>query len=244
MNVNITKNGLTEDENFKLLPINADTNMSHALDNYTIELNGENVVLTPAQAYDIWNIMAESYQSNYEAIDQNNISAEIGKFCLENQLKIATAESCTAGMIASTIADTAGSSAWLDRSFVVYTPDAKHEMLGVNYETIEKNNITSEAVAIEMAIGALENSNANLSIATTGVAGPTGGTKDIPAGTICFAWAFKDKENNISAVFSDTKVFKGNRNENRQLASEYALDKILTLEPILSIQNIKKLKPK
>jgi nicotinamide-nucleotide amidase len=154
-----------------------------------------------------------------------NLSKKIGMFLKENNLVLSTAESCTAGLISSTLAQTPGSSAWLDSGFIVYTPSAKNKMLEVSFETIEKFNITSEEVAKEMATGAIKNSLANVSVAVTGVAGPGGGTKDIPVGTVCLAWCFV-KNNNI-IVLTEKVFFSGDRNEIREKVCEYALLGIL-----------------
>ena len=153
------------------------------------------------------------------------LSKNFGQHCLSNKIKVVTAESCTAGLIGATIAMTPGSSAWLDRGFIVYTPEAKNEMLGVSFETIKNFDITSNNVAEEMAVGALRNSNANLAIAVTGVAGPTGGTVKIPVGTVCMAWATY-ADNNIKVV-SEKKWFDGSRNEIRESVVEYVLEKVL-----------------
>jgi len=100
-------------------------------------------------------------------INMENLSKKVGDYCIKNNIKLTTAESCTAGLISATIAMTPGSSAWLDRGFVVYSAQAKNEMLGVSLDTIERFNITSEQVAKDMAIGALSNSTANVSLAVT-----------------------------------------------------------------------------
>lgn len=157
------------------------------------------------------------------------LSKQFGEFCKNNGYKVATAESCTAGLISATIAMTSGSSQWLDRGFVVYTPEAKNEMLGVDFKTIERFDITSVQVATEMAVGALNNSNANLSFAVTGLAGPNGGTDEIPVGTVCMAWAYKGEE---IEVFTEKKVFSGSRNEVREAIAEYMLEKSMSLSEI------------
>jgi nicotinamide-nucleotide amidase len=149
------------------------------------------------------------------------LSKKVGDFCLLNNIKLVTAESCTAGLIASTIAMTPGSSAWLDRGFIVYSAQAKNEMLGVSLDTIEKFNITSEQVAKDMAIGALNNSKANFAFAVTGVAGPSGGTEEIPVGTVCMAWGRKND------IESETVIFDGERNEIREKVVSYLLSKII-----------------
>lgn len=152
------------------------------------------------------------------------LSQQFGEFCMAHNFKAVTAESCTAGLIGATIAMTPGSSAWLDRGFIVYTPEAKHEMLGVDYATIAKFDITSEQVAKEMAIGALVSSKGNLSLAVTGLAGPSGGTPELPVGTVCMAWAIKGKN-----VLTEKKHFDGSRNEIRESVVQYMLKKAMTL---------------
>lgn len=145
------------------------------------------------------------------------------RYMQENRLKLVTAESCTAGLIASTLAETPGSASWLECSFVTYSPEAKISCLGVNKETIERFNLTSEEVAREMAEGALRVSRANVAIADTGLAGP-GGDGDIPVGTVCFAWSFQ--QGDVVATYSETRRFPGERNEVRQAAAEYAINRI------------------
>ncbi|NCQ51507.1 CinA family protein [archaeon] len=151
-----------------------------------------------------------------------NLSKKVGDYCIKNNIKLTTAESCTAGLISATIAMTPGSSAWLDRGFVVYSAQAKNEMLGVSLDTIERFNITSEQVAKDMAIGALSNSTANVSLAVTGIAGPSGGTDEIPVGTICMAWARGKND-----VKTETLIFNGNRNEIRESVVTYMLNNLI-----------------
>lgn len=153
------------------------------------------------------------------------LSKKIGKFCLKNKLVITTAESCTAGLIASTIAQTPGSSAWLESGFVVYTGLAKNKMLGVSLDTIEKYNITSMEVASEMAFGALERSTANVALAVTGVAGPAGGTKEIPVGTVCMSWIIELKD--YTVTHDEIKVFYGSRNKIRKDVVAYMLEQLM-----------------
>ena len=104
---------------------------------------------------------------------------------------IATAESCTGGMISAAITDIAGSSRVLDRGFVTYSNAAKVDMLGVSAETLDTHGAVSEQVAAEMAAGALKHSNATLSVSVTGIAGP-GGSDFKPEGRVCFGVATKD----------------------------------------------------
>lgn len=153
------------------------------------------------------------------------LSKKFGEFCLSKKIKVVTAESCTAGLIGATIAMTPGSSAWLDRGFIVYTPEAKQSMLGVSPETIEKFDITSIEVAKSMAWGALRKSNANLALAVTGVAGPSGGTYKIPVGTICMAWLFNYGDDD--GLILENKNFHGSRNDIREQVVKYMLEKVI-----------------
>ena len=101
---------------------------------------------------------------------------------------IATAESCTGGMISAVITDIAGSSRVLDRGFVTYSNAAKMDMLGVSADTLDTHGAVSEQVAVEMATGALKHSNATLTVSVTGIAGP-GGSDFKPEGRVCFGIA-------------------------------------------------------
>ena len=132
--------------------------------------------------------------------------------------KVATGESCTGGMIAGAITDVAGSSGWFDRGFVTYSNEAKVEMLGVRPETLAAHGAVSEATAREMASGALARSAADLAVAVTGVAGPSGGTSDKPVGMVCFGWAKRD-----GAVETATRRFGGDRAAIRQATVAVAL---------------------
>ena len=107
----------------------------------------------------------------------------------EQRLRIATAESCTGGLIAGLLTEIPGASDVLDRGFVVYSNRAKSDLLGVRGELIADQGAVSEAVARAMAEGAVENSNAHMAVAVTGVAGPGGGTKLKPVGLVHIAAA-------------------------------------------------------
>ena len=137
-------------------------------------------------------------------------------------MKLATAESCTGGLIAGAITDVAGSSAWFDRGFVTYSNEAKIEMLGVRSETLLSNGAVSEPVAREMAAGALARSAADLAVAVTGIAGPAGGSAEKPVGMVCFAWARRGGP--VEAV---TRHFEDNRSAVRDAAVLAALEGLL-----------------
>lgn len=104
-------------------------------------------------------------------------------------LKIATAESCTGGMIAVALTDIAGSSDVFDRGFVTYSNEAKQQMLGVSAQTLKDHGAVSLETAAEMATGALAHSDADIAVSVTGIAGPGGGSKDKPVGLVCFGIA-------------------------------------------------------
>jgi nicotinamide-nucleotide amidase len=109
--------------------------------------------------------------------------------CREKGIMIATAESCTGGLIAGTLTEISGSSAMLDRGFITYSNEAKTDLLGVPAEMIERNGAVSGEVAAAMAEGALARANADLTIAVTGIAGPEGGTDLKPVGLVWFGCA-------------------------------------------------------
>lgn len=109
-------------------------------------------------------------------------------------LTLATAESCTGGLVAGLVTEIAGSSAVLDRGFVVYSNEAKAGMLGVSTHTLDAHGAVSEATARELAAGALDRSLAHIAVAITGVAGPGGGSEAKPVGLVHFACARRGRE--------------------------------------------------
>lgn len=153
-----------------------------------------------------------------------NLSEQVGRALLQRGMMLCTAESCTGGWVAQVITQTSGSSQWFDRGFVTYTNQAKQEMLGVSVQTLEQFGAVSEQTVKEMAEGALHNSAAQISLAISGVAGPTGGTEEKPVGLICFAWA-----QHGAGSQANTMHFSGDRNEIRRQSVEYALKEMLGL---------------
>lgn len=141
--------------------------------------------------------------------------------CLSEQLKIATAESCTGGMVSASITDLAGSSQWFDAGFVTYSNEAKMNMLNVKSETLADHGAVSEPVVEEMALGAVLNSGAQYAVSISGVAGPGGGTKDKPVGMVCFGVS------DGSQSEMTTKQFDGDRAEVRRQARDFALNYLL-----------------
>ena len=131
--------------------------------------------------------------------------------------KMASAESCTGGLIAAACTELSGSSDWFERGFVTYSNAAKSELLGVPAALIEAHGAVSEPVVRAMAAGAVVNAHAHWSVAVTGIAGPTGGSADKPVGTVWFAWATPQ------GVFSEYQRFGGDRSAVRQASVDRAL---------------------
>jgi nicotinamide-nucleotide amidase len=153
------------------------------------------------------------------------LAAKLVELLLAKNIKLVTAESCTGGWLAEIITAVPGSSGCFERGFVTYSNEAKIEMLGVNPSTIEANGAVSENTAREMADGAIKNSRAQLSLSITGIAGPTGGSKEKPVGTVCFGWKYA----NFPAQ-SNTQHFDGDRHSVREAAVKFALSKLLDTE--------------
>lgn len=148
---------------------------------------------------------------------------ELISFLKINNLKLSTAESCTAGCIIHVLSKVPNSGRVLDTGFVVYSEEAKLRILGVKKKTINKFNLTSEEVAREMVEGALKLSCGNIAVATTGLAGSK--PKDgIVSGTICFAWLIK--QGNKKVICSETVIFSGTKSQKQKSAALYALEKI------------------
>ena len=152
------------------------------------------------------------------------MAQKMGRVARRRGIMIATAESCTGGGIAAAITRVPGSAKWFDRGFVTYHNLAKHQMLGVREATLHRYGAVSEAVARQMAAGALRRSQADVSVSVTGIAGPGGGSKEKPVGTVWFAWAAKGAE-----VQSRMFRFKGDRYEVRRQTVAMALQGIIDL---------------
>ncbi len=152
----------------------------------------------------------------------DDLAKSVGERLKRERLLLATAESCTGGWAAQAMTAIGGSSEWFERGFVTYSNAAKQEMLGVSEKTIEKHGAVSEETAREMAQGAIARSKASVSLAVTGVAGPTGGSDAKPVGTVCFAWARKG-----GAVRSETRRFAGDREAVRRQSVVRALEGVL-----------------
>jgi nicotinamide-nucleotide amidase len=145
------------------------------------------------------------------------LAVEVGRAALARRSLIATAESCTGGLVAGAITAVAGSSAWFDRGFVTYSDGAKIEQLGVAPGTLAAHGAVSTQTAAEMAAGALRASGAQWAVAVTGVAGPGGGSIEKPVGTVCFGWATP------AGVASEQRQLRGDRAEVRRESVRIAL---------------------
>ena len=154
----------------------------------------------------------------------DQLAIQVGETLLAQGMLLSTAEYCTGGGVASAVTDIAGSSAWFDRGFVTYSNQAKIDMLGVSPDTLKKFGAVSEATVREMVAGALGHSQAQLSLAVSGIAGPGGGSAEKPVGTVWFAWGMQG-----DAVATKHYCLPGNRAEIRQQAVHIALQGILEL---------------
>ena len=152
------------------------------------------------------------------------LAEEVGVALKARGLMLASAESCTGGWVSEAVTMVPGSSDWFERGFVTYTYISKREMLGVKEATLEKRGAVSEEVVREMAEGALARSHAQVAVAVSGVAGPSGGTPEKPVGTVCFAWGMKGGKPR-----SETKRFAGDRESVRRQSVEHALNGVLAL---------------
>lgn len=153
------------------------------------------------------------------------LSALLGLTLKQKGLRVTCAESCTGGGIARAITDTEGSSEWFDAGFVTYSDAIKNSVLGVSEHSLSEYGAVSEEVVGEMSRGALQRAHADIAIATSGIAGPGGGSDEKPVGMVCFGVAFKGK------VSTSTEHFSGARAEVRERSVQHALHLVLhTLE--------------
>lgn len=160
----------------------------------------------------------------YTATEQANQAEKLATMFLKSSMKLATAESCTGGGLAEILTRVSGSSAWFERGFVTYSKESKSELLSVSPDIIAQFGVISEATASAMAKGAVENSRADYGVAITGIAGPDGGTENVPVGTVCFGWYGKNIADNTESI-----RFDGNRLRIREQACMFAMQGLLTL---------------
>ena len=144
----------------------------------------------------------------------------LSELMLSKQYTIALAESCTGGSLSSSLTLIAGASSYFNCGFITYSNESKVNMLGVDPKTIELFGAVSEKVAFEMAFGAGEKSNSNLSIAVTGIAGPSGGTSEKPVGMVCFGFFVNGN------VETTTQFFSGARSDIVSQSIAFALEEL------------------
>ena len=149
--------------------------------------------------------------------------AQLAALLLDKGWKLASAESCTGGMISAACTDLAGSSNWFDRGFVSYSNEAKSELLGVDPALIAAQGAVSEVVARAMAFGAVRYSHAQVSVAVTGVAGPAGGSRAKPVGTVWFGFQLD------GLLTSESRLFSGDRAAVREATVRHALNRLVEL---------------
>jgi nicotinamide-nucleotide amidase len=141
----------------------------------------------------------------------------------KDRYMLATAESCTGGLIAACCTALAGSSEWFDRGFITYSYDAKTAQLGVDPQMLVQHGAVSEPVVRAMAFGAIRHSQAKVSIAVTGIAGPSGGTDDKPVGTVWFGFSIQ------GSLHSEVQHFAGDRAAVRDATVAHAFKRLLAL---------------
>jgi nicotinamide-nucleotide amidase len=156
--------------------------------------------------------------------DLNALAELLGKHLKKRKLTLTLAESCTGGLCAEIITRVAGSSAWFDCGFITYSNQSKQSQLNVSEYILDTYGAVSEETAAEMAMGAYGKSGASLSAAVTGIAGPSGGSKTKPVGTVCFAWMGIDRE-----LYTGTHHFKGGRLEIRQQSAKTLIEGLIAL---------------
>lgn len=146
-----------------------------------------------------------------------NLAAQLGSLLQAQSWVIGTAESCTGGMVAAAITDVAGSSAWFDEGLVTYANHSKQRLLGVEEQQLAAQGAVSQGVVEAMAKGVLAR-GADVSIATSGIAGPAGGSVEKPVGTVWFAWSVQ------GALEAQCVCFSGDRKQVRLQATKHALE--------------------
>ena len=159
----------------------------------------------------------------HQELSSTDLAARLAQRLIEKKLALVTAESCTGGLIAAACTDLAGSSAWFERGFVTYSNDAKMELLGVEERLLRRAGAVCEGVARAMVTGALAHSKAQVAVAVTGVAGPTGGSASKPVGTVWFGFAVPGQ------VVTEQCRFDGDRAAVREATVRHAFTRLLEL---------------
>ncbi len=154
---------------------------------------------------------------------------ELGALLARERLVLTTAESCTAGGVAYAVTQVPGSSAWFDRGYITYSNESKQKLLGVTPSYLRDFGAVSEPVARAMALGALSQSQAQIAVAVTGIAGPGGATETKPVGLVCFAWGIKRDDHALPWVRTAHRQFDGDRAAVRTQSIIAALDGLIGL---------------
>jgi nicotinamide-nucleotide amidase len=162
------------------------------------------------------------HTASYTGSAPANVS-RLAEMLLARQWRLVTAESCTGGMISAACTDLAGSSAWFERGFVTYSNDAKMELLGVEERILRRAGAVCQGVAKAMALGAIAQSHAQIAVAVTGVAGPTGGSPAKPVGTVWFGFALPGR------VVTEKCHFTGDRAAVRSATLQHAVSRLIDL---------------
>lgn len=161
--------------------------------------------------------------SEFLTLSAYGLVADLADCLQKKHWQLTTAESCTGGLISAACTELAGSSVWFERGFVTYSNAAKTELLGVGAALIEQQGAVSEDVARAMAQGAIRHSRAQVAVAVTGVAGPSGGSAAKPVGMVCFGFMVDGQ------LSSETRRFAGDRRQVRQATVRHAIQGLLAL---------------
>jgi nicotinamide-nucleotide amidase len=167
--------------------------------------------------------MTPSHETTPQVSSHSVQITRLAELLLNRQWRLVTAESCTGGMISAACTDLAGSSAWFERGFVTYSNDAKMELLGVEPRILRRAGAVCQGVAKAMALGAIAQSHAQVAVAVTGVAGPTGGSPAKPVGTVWFGFALPGQ------VVTEKCLFGGDRTAVRSATLHHAINRLVAL---------------
>lgn len=147
--------------------------------------------------------------------------SQLTKILIQKSLTIAVSESCTGGNLSALLTRESGASSYFDRGFVVYSNQAKMDMLGVKKSTLDTHGAVSEQTALSMVKGVIKHSSANIGVSITGIAGPTGGTHKKPVGTVCFGFR------NTLGYHTYTQHFKGDRAQIVQSSVNFVINSLI-----------------
>ena len=155
---------------------------------------------------DLYHQLLEQFPKYVFGRDEDTLSSAVGRMLLKEGLQVATAESCTGGLIASTLTDSSGSSDYFNTGYVTYSNQAKHDLLGVRLETLDAHGAVSEETVAEMLSGLLNATGADYGIAVSGIAGPTGGTAEKPVGTVVIGVTDAERSTIRRYQFTDDRM--------------------------------------